>query len=513
MPVAITMISVPDHRVLMRNAVARRMTEEISPGPIGSAAALRPEVEALLGPIIDQVYATRKVERLTGARLELPGAREIYLDAAIAFVPALGDRPPAVLVLAQDVTQRVKTEQEKARLTVRERVLAEIAQALVREVELSRVIDAIMTLTMKLMDATIVGVWLANPSRRELTLVDFRGKTPHVQKLLGTISYDAPSLTARAARTGEPQVIEDLAETPSELTYTREVAAEEKARSALSMPLRSRGQLIGVVTYAATRPRHFTRADLDFHLVIADLFAVAIENAQLLQKVRQTLRLREEFMAAAAHELRTPITVIKGRAQFLLRTSATDPVTREALQIIDRHVDRMIRILDDLLSVIRVRPGGLSVRRERFDLAALTRDLTALTAHTTEDHVFKIDAPESVPVEADRALIDEVISHLLENAIRYSQPGGAIDVAVRRAGAEGVVSVTDHGVGIPLDRQPYVFEPFYELVPSGTPGYLGVIPLGLYLSKQIVGAHGGRIWFESEPGRGSTFSFSLPLAG
>ncbi|MGH2461867.1 MAG: ATP-binding protein [Chloroflexota bacterium] len=419
---------------------------------------------------------------------------------------------PAVVVTGHDVTDRVISDRQKTRLLIREQALADIAQALVREVELPRVIDVVMTLTMSLLRASAVGVWLADPSRRELTMVDWRGKTPEARQLLGTISYDAPSLSARAARTGEPQVIDDAAAIPPELTFTREVAGRERVKSVLSLPLRSRGQLIGVVTYASPVPRHFSRSDLGFNLTVADLFAVAIDNAQLLQKVRQALRLREEFMAAAAHELRTPLTVIKGRTQWLLRAGAKDAASRGALEAIARHVERMVMILDDLLSVIRVRPGGVSLRLEQFDLSALTRDLTARTASTTREHHFRIDGPEALIIKADRELIGEVITHLLENAMRYSPSGGEIDVTALRHNDEAIVAVTDRGVGVPEERQPFVFEPFYELVPPGEPGYLGIVPLDLYLSKQIVDASGGRIWFESAPGLGSTFSFSLPLA-
>jgi len=512
-PIAIAMVAVPDHRITLANAQARALTGATRPAPEEQASEkLPPEGERAFGPIIDRVYSSRKVERVTDVELSLPDGRSVYLDATLAYMPALSDRPAGVLILAQDVTQRVKSDRQQTRLLIRQRALADIAQALVREVELPRVIDVVMNLTMNLMNASVVGVWLANPARRELTMVDSRGKLPLARKLLGTISYDAPSLTARAARTGEPQLVEDIAAIPEALTFARQVADEEQVKSVLSIPLRSRGQLIGVVTYASPILRHFSRSDLDFNLTIADLFAVAIENAQLLRKVRQALRLREEFMAAAAHELRTPITVIKGRTQWLLRTNAKELAIREALDSIARHVDRMIRILDDLLSVIRVRPGGVSLRPERFDLSALTRDLAARTASTTRAHQFRVDAPDAMMVDADRELIDEVINRLLENAIRYSPERGDIEVTARPGDNEGVVSVRDHGVGISQERQPYVFEPFYELVPAGEPGYLGIVPLGLYLSKQIVEAHGGRIWFESTPGHGSTFSFSLPLA-
>jgi PAS domain S-box-containing protein len=444
--------------------------------------------------------------------------RIVRQDGEVRIVHEMGDvifdesgHPVRMIGTVQDITERRQAEEERDRFLAREQALAQIAEALVHELELSRVVDVVMTQTQRVLGAEIIGVWLADPARRQLDLLAFRGKPLDVVEKLRHLSYDAPSLTARAARTGQTQVIEEVERMRTELPLMYEVAEQEKARSALSIPLKSRGRLVGVVTYASRAARHFSRQELEFNETIADLFAVAIENAHLYEEVRQALRLREEFMATAAHELRTPITVIKGRAQLLLKTDARNEQARRGLESIVIHADQMGHLVDDLLAVVRVRPGLSALRPERFDLSALIREIVKQTERLTAQRRFRLETNGSLPVNADRALIAELLGRLLETAIRYSPKDGMIEVEARRGDGEAIVSITYPGIAISPERRPHVFEPFYELVPTGEPEYVGMVGLGLYLSKLIVDAHGGRIWFDWKPAKGSTFSFSLPL--
>jgi signal transduction histidine kinase len=230
-------------------------------------------------------------------------------------------------------------------------------------------------------------------------------------------------------------------------------------------------------------------------------------------ELRESMRVREEFMSAAAHELKTPITTIKGWTQVLLKSNGRRPVEQKALETIDRQTERITHLIEELLSVVRLRAGASELHRERFDLSSLVRSLVEGGGEMTEQHGLRVEPDGPLWVDADRPLIAEVLGHLLQNAVRYSPKGGTVELEARRDGREAVVSVRDHGEGIPLERQAHVFEPFYEPVPPGLPSYVGIVSLGLHLSRQVVEAHGGRIWFTSTPGEGSTFFFSLPLEG
>ena len=233
---------------------------------------------------------------------------------------------------------------------------------------------------------------------------------------------------------------------------------------------------------------------------------------QDITSLKEFERVREEFMSAIAHELRTPLAVIRGRSELALLRGVRDDGVRQTFEIIIRQVDRMVQVVSDMLTAIRVRPGRQSLTFESVDLATLVEAVVRRSQdHDSEPRIdFQTRGP--LPVDVDPSLIENVIRRLIENAGRYSPPGSPIEIHATSLEDYAVVSVTDHGVGIAPDRQPHVFEPFYELVPPGKPGYSGQVSLNLYLSKQIVEGNGGRIWFTSTPGEGSTFSFGLPLA-
>lgn len=228
----------------------------------------------------------------------------------------------------------------------------------------------------------------------------------------------------------------------------------------------------------------------------------------MADEVQRALRLRDEFLGVASHELRTPLTVIKAYAQWLL-TRETDQDKRGVLQIMVRHADRIDELLREMLTVSELRAGRVELHPQRFDLAALVREVVTGMQTLSEKHrlLLRVDGPAMV--DADRDQIEVVLTHLIDNAIRYSPKGGDVEATVAKGDGQVVVAVKDQGIGIPEERQRHVFEPFFQIQPA-IAGY-GGMGLGLYISKEILQRHGGRIWFESKEGQGSTFYFSLPL--
>jgi signal transduction histidine kinase len=240
---------------------------------------------------------------------------------------------------------------------------------------------------------------------------------------------------------------------------------------------------------------------------------MAAQLTTLYDEQRQSLRLREEFMQAAAHELKTPISTIRSSVHLLLaEQGARDPQERRTLEIIRRQSRRMTLLVEDLLMVTRLGSAAPQLNRTRVDVDRLGDESVRRAAELSEKHAISWKAEGQLAVDTDAELLGAVLVRLLENAVGASPGGGPIDLAARREGGEVVVSVADRGVGIPLERQAHVFEPFFETVPSGRPGYTGVVSLRLHLCKRIMDALGGRLWFVSTPFEGSTFSFSLPLA-
>ena len=230
-------------------------------------------------------------------------------------------------------------------------------------------------------------------------------------------------------------------------------------------------------------------------------------------RIREVDKLKDEFISVAAHELKTPVTIMKGYAQALLRTTEDIPLPRcKMLDAINRGADRIDRIIVDLLDVSRLQLGHLELAKEGIDLPALVEDVRhRLASTTTEHHIRMVKAVPAV-VQGDRDRLEQVLLNLIDNAIRYSPGGGEVDLEVAVRGDEAVVSVRDHGVGIPRAKQARIFERLYR-AHTGTPYDYGGMGVGLYISREIITRHGGEMWFESEEGRGSVFQFSLPLRG
>jgi len=224
--------------------------------------------------------------------------------------------------------------------------------------------------------------------------------------------------------------------------------------------------------------------------------------------VQRALRLRDEFIGVASHELRTPLTVIKAYAQWLL-TRETDQEKRRVLQTMVRHTNRIDELLREMLTVSELRAGRVEQHRQRTDLAALVPEVVTAMQTLSEKHRLLFRSAGPAPVDADRNQIEVVLTNLIDNAIRYSPQGGEVEVTVTKDAGWAAVAVQDHGMGIPEEKQRHVFEPFFQIQPA-IAGF-GGLGLGLYISKEIVTRHGGRIWFESTEGQGSTFCFSLPL--
>lgn len=236
---------------------------------------------------------------------------------------------------------------------------------------------------------------------------------------------------------------------------------------------------------------------------------LAVAVLRDVSSARRLDELRDEFLSTAAHEFKTPLAVIKAYAQLLQRR---EPAETQALAVIERQVERLNRLVQHLLDTTRLRLDLAEVPAERFDLGALAAEVLERMRPAAPSHQLRLAPPPPAPVLADRERIARVVTSLLDNAIRYSPNGGAVEARVERDGAQATFSVRDHGLGIPADRQARVFERYYR-AHAGKPHDYGGLGLGLEMSREIVRRHGGRMWFESEDGVGSTFHFSLPVAG
>ena len=236
------------------------------------------------------------------------------------------------------------------------------------------------------------------------------------------------------------------------------------------------------------------------------------ERKEAENALRELDRMKSEFIANISHELRTPLHSIRGFTKLMLQDKVAEPeVQKEFLTIIDDQSKNLEELINNLLDVSRLESGRFKIQKHRL----LIKDVISAavgsfyTIASEKGITINTDTPEALPeVEADGERLKQVLNNLLSNAIKFSNGGSRVTVRSETKNGELMVRVSDQGIGIPEEAMKHLFERFYRAKDTARVGGTG---LGLYISKQIIEAHGGHIWAESKEGEGSTFSFTLPL--
>jgi signal transduction histidine kinase len=228
-----------------------------------------------------------------------------------------------------------------------------------------------------------------------------------------------------------------------------------------------------------------------------------------LQDLKRQMQLQEDFVSTISHELRTPLGFIKGYSTSLLRddTSWDEQTQKEFLTIIDEEADRLSLLIENVLESARLQSKTLQLRFQPLRLDAVLRDvvLRVRARHKNLDVSTELDSVP--PVYGDGVRLAQVFDNLFTNAIKYA-PGAPIVILLRQVDQNVLISFIDHGPGIPADSLPLIFERFYRVRGEKTVTGTG---LGLFICKQIIQAHRGKIWAESTPGQGTTFYIELPI--
>jgi two-component system phosphate regulon sensor histidine kinase PhoR len=232
-----------------------------------------------------------------------------------------------------------------------------------------------------------------------------------------------------------------------------------------------------------------------------------------ITRLKQLEKIRQDFVANVSHELRTPLTTIKGYAETLLEGALKEDQAFQFVQVIKRHTDRLTKIVEDLLMLSRIETKEFQLKMEAIPLRDFIDDVFEFVKEPAEKKEISLsrnEIPSSLAVQADRDYLEQILINLLDNAIKYTPEGGRVTVsAIEKDSKEIQFSVEDDGIGIPKEDLSRIFERFYR-VDKGRSKEMGGTGLGLSIVKHLVQVHGGRVWVESQPGKGSTFYFTLP---
>ena len=330
----------------------------------------------------------------------------------------------------------------------------------------------------------------------------------------------APVGAFAVLRTGKPEIVSEItdemlvqgAKDERHLRLIRSLGL----KSYICVPLVVSGQTLGVLTFAtAESGRRYTEADLALAKDLAHRAAVAIENTQLYQALREADRRKDEFLATLAHELRNPLAPIRNALQILKMPRVDAETVERSRDMMERQVHHLVRLVDDLLDVSRVMRGKIELRKERVELATVVARAveTVQPLVDAQGHQLSVRIPsESLLLDADPVRLAQVVGNLLTNAAKYTEPNGRIWLTAEREGDVAVLRVRDNGIGIAPQMLPRIFELFVQVDHASTKAQ-GGLGIGLTLVKNLVEMHNGTVEARSEGlGKGSEFVVRLPIS-
>ena len=520
----------------------------------GRSVFMNPAAQRLLGrsdvgiPIFKQaeVYHLRDENGRMLDPKELPAAQTLSTGRAVQDVTLLiareggervsvsmsatplreDDHTTGVVVTFRDITERRALEEQMQVQAERAQILADAGAFFSSNIDPTWVTQAIAERV-----AEVLGDWsaviLRTADSTELRVASIYHRDMASLGLAWSYIYRQPlavgeGIIGQVVATGYPSMMTDVRPTFDADGVVTYHPSPVKLASLLVLPLRTRREMIGALVIAASDPeRAMTDDKLPLAEILAERAALAIENAKLYteqvearRKVEDLSRLKDEFLSIASHELRTPVTSIKGYTQLakMLIKEGDLNTSEEYLDIALDQIDRMSRLILELLDVSRIETGRLEIRREMIVWPQFVRDVVHRHHTAVSDRRFHVSVPDAGKfVAGDRDRLEQVLGNLLENAVKYSPDGSDVTVTVDDRGDLLVTAVCDRGIGIPADELAQVFERFHRGRQVSSTNY-GGLGLGLYITKQIIERHGGSIWVESREGQGTSFYFSLPAA-
>lgn len=319
-----------------------------------------------------------------------------------------------------------------------------------------------------------------------------------------------------AIRKQEGVFLESRQEIGTEFPLLKEDLEKTDIHSMCSIPLMLGGLCLGSISLTFKFRKGFSQEERDFIVAIATQCAQALHRSHLYDDARKAILARDEFLSIASHELKTPLTPLKLQLQMLARQikkndldSFTPEKVIKIIESSDKQMERLSKLIEDLLDVSRITSGKLTLNLEKVDLGEMVKEVMIQYGNHLKDALSKVEVLSAPHVEGyvDKIRLEQVLINLLTNAAKYA-PGKSIKVSLEANSSFATIRVKDEGPGISKIDQARIFDRFERVKDNQNIGGLG---LGLYISQQIIVAHEGHIWVESEIGKGSTFVIEVPL--
>ncbi len=381
------------------------------------------------------------------------------------------------------------------------------------------ILAALVAILAKYLEADLVAFLLPDAEGKELVVQPGAYGIEEKEGMFYRIPIEnGEHSSARVFKSGQPFLTGDAQNDPDVISR---YAKLWDIRSLMVLPLRCGEKTIGVMRVGSFRKDYFSQKHVDWGLLIAGEAAAVVEAAVITRHLSETAeqlkksnRIKDEFISTVSHEFKTPLTTILGFLMLMLDGEAGD-LSEQQKKFVKMSINaakRLEMLVADILDLSKLEAGAKMSRRS-FDLAKALRasaESQFLEAEKREVELL-CEIEESLPgVSGDPRWISLAVDNLLSNAIKFTPPRGQVKIRAQRQGQEIVICISDTGVGIPPEEKERVFEKFYRSQASADLGVPGT-GLGLAIVREIVAKHGGRLWLESEPQKGSRFYFSLPL--
>ena len=367
------------------------------------------------------------------------------------------------------------------------------------------------------------------------TVFRFDGELVHLEALRNTTPEGADAIrnafpmppsrggaSARCILTRSVVHISDVREDPDYVLLG--LAETNKFRSILSVPMLRDGNPIGAITVAAPRAVPFPDKQVEVLKTFADQAVIAVENTRLFNEIQDKThqlevanRHKSEFLANMSHELRTPLNAVIGFSEVLLERmfGEVNPKQEEYLNDILSSGKHLLSLINDILDLSKIEAGRMELESQPFDLPAALDNALTLIRERAARHGLRLEVtvdPGLGEVKGEERKVKQVLLNLLSNAVKFTPEGGKISLSASLNDGMAEISVADTGVGIAPEDQEAIFEEFRQVGSDYARKREGT-GLGLALARRLVALHGGKLWVESEPGKGSTFTFTLPVSG
>jgi PAS domain S-box-containing protein len=495
------------------NAGAERLFGYTAAEAVGKPITLiiPPSKIAEEGQILQRLSRGERIEHFETTRVTKAG-REVSISITVSPVRDASGRIFGASKVARDISGRKRVELELLRQDTQLRLLWESASVLLTTEKPDAMLRGVFNKIAPYLRLDAFLNYVADESGEGLRLESWAGIREPEAAALRRIAL-GENVCGQVAKERRPIAVSDIqTSTDESLAFARRLGFKAYA----CCPLLAERRLLGTLAFATRSKSSFDPDEIEFLETMCRYVTAAYERTHLIRQLRETDSKKDEFLATLAHELRNPLAPIRNALEIMrVDGHQSSAVEQAARLMIERQLEQMVRLIDDLLDVSRITRGRLELRKQRVELAEIVRSAVDTSRPLIEGarHEFSVEVePEPIYLEADPIRLAQVLSNLLNNAARYTEPGGHIWLTAGARDDEVEITVRDTGVGIPADALPRIFDMFAQVDDSLERSQSG-LGIGLTLVKRLVELHGGGVEARSEgAGLGAEFTVRLPRA-